>query len=277
MIEYRSECLIRPDRTFHIFSSKETRATAVHTHDFIEIIYISDGHATETVNGHDFEVSRGDLLFMNYGCTHAFTPHESVTFYNVCFRPKPQKETDPSVDDAFSLLQIAAFEQLRGGKDTGLVTFRGEEREELENLLSLMLLEGRVDAPFGRAVLESYMSILLIKALRKTVSSPTAILPSSRELSDYIDANWGTDLTLSALSQRYFYNPSYFSRMFKKQFGISLTEYIEKRRIALAVRLLKETDMTVEQIALRVGYSSKTSFYRAFSKVTSCSPSYYRK
>ena len=274
--KYSSESLIKPDTTFHIFFSEDTKENEVHTHDFIEIIYISDGSATETVNGQDLEVSRGDLLFMNYGCTHAFLPHGSVCFYNICFRPKPQASTDLAAGDAFSLLQIAAFEQLRNGQDTGLISLRGGERDEMENLLTLMHREYGENAAFKRAVLESYMSILLIKALRKSGNTAKEA-PSNRELSDYIDANLGTDLTLAALSQRYFYNPSYFSRMFKKQFGVPLTEYIEKRRIALARRLLKETDMTVEQIAARVGYSSKTSFYRAFSKITGATPTSYRK
>ncbi len=277
--EYRSENLITRGGSFHIFFSSDSREMPRHTHDFIEIIYIRDGSATESVNDRSFEVGRGDLLFMNYGCAHAFLPHDRVSFYNICFAPTAV--TDPTVlsGDAFSLLQTTAFEELRRGNDTGTVTFRGGDRDEMEDLLKLMLKEYQSNAPFKRAVLESYMSILLVKTLRRTQTVPETRSDTQdwRELSDYIDANLGTDLTLSALAQRYYYNPSYFSRVFKKQFGLSLTEYISKQRIALAIRLLRDTTLTVQEIAMRVGYPSTTSFYRAFTKVTGSTPAAYRK
>ena len=123
------------------------------------------------------------------------------------------------------------------------------------------------------------MSILLVKILRKAASAPKEDnhRGSWQELSDYIDRNLGSDLTLSALAQRYFYNPSYLSRMFKKQFGASLTEHIGKRRISQAIHLLRETKLTVSEIATQVGYPSKSAFYRAFAKITGGSPSDYRK
>ena len=274
--EYRSENLIPPGFTFHIFVSQEGKDTARHTHNFIEIIYIFDGSATQVVNNTSFEVGRGDLIFMNYGCTHAFSPHGNVSFYNICFRP--EIEASPASGDAFSALQIAAFEDLRHGNDMGKISFRGSQRDEMESLLKLMHGEYHGKTPFKRAVLESYMSILLVRTLREALPAPESPAPKQdwKELSDYIDANLGTDLTLSALSQRYFYNPSYFSRVFKKQFGASLTDYIGRRRIALAIRLLRETKLSVEEIARRVGYPSKTSFYRAFAKITDSTPTAYR-
>ena len=96
------------------------------------------------------------------------------------------------------------------------------------------------------------------------------------ELLDYIDANLDADLTLSTLAGKCFYNPSYFSRIFKERFDMSLTEYINRRRIDYAIRLFRETKISTEEIAERAGFSSKSSFYRVFTKITGRSPSEYR-
>ncbi len=277
--QFRAEKMIRPDFTFHIFFERNTEPMISHTHDFIEIIYISDGRATQIVNGNRFEVGRGDLLFMNYGGIHGFEPHGSVSFYNICFDPTLAAVSEQGLDNAFSLLHTAAFDQIRNGNDVGLVSFHREEREAIEGLLAGMLEEYRQNALFQRAVLESYMSIFLVKVLRLTVSPLSEGHAEGRwqKVADYIDANLGTELTLSTLSQQSFYNPSYFSRAFKKKFGMSLTEYIGHRRIDRAIRLLRETELTVEEIGRRVGYPSKTSFYRNFSKITSQTPMFYRE
>ena len=58
---------------------------------------------------------------------------------------------------------------------------------------------------------------------------------------------------------------------------MSLTEYINHRRVELAKKLLSKGDISVEEIAYRVGYSSKSSFYRVFTRITGTTPSEYKK
>ena len=265
----------KADCSFHIFVSVNERVEDIHTHDFIEFVYVREGSARQTVNGIDFDVSRGDLIFINRNSTHAFVPDGRFGYYNICFAPDTEANASLNTN-AFSVLQLSVFESLRKGSEYGVVAFSGTERGELESLLDSMHAEYKKKEDFKRAVLESYMSIMLVKILRKT-TAPRAQKKSWRELSDYIDENLGADLSLSALSQRYFYNSSYFSRAFKERFGISLTDYIGQRRAELAIKLLKETNLTVEEIAERAGYSSKSSFYRAFLKTTGKVPSEYRE
>ena len=57
---------------------------------------------------------------------------------------------------------------------------------------------------------------------------------------------------------------------------MSLTEYVNHRRVELAKTLLLKGELSVEEIAYRVGYSSKTSFYRAFMRVTGATPAEYK-
>ena len=58
---------------------------------------------------------------------------------------------------------------------------------------------------------------------------------------------------------------------------MTLISYIQKKRIDEAVRLLRETDISVEEICRRVGYSEKKHFYKKFHEITGTTPSAFRK
>ena len=275
MYTYKKDNLIKSDCSFHIFFNTGSKSDCpIHTHDFIEIVYVSKGKSRQAVNGTEFDAVHGDLLFINSASTHCITQMENFSYYNICFAPETENLSVP--ENAFSVLQLSVFENIRQGNEFGVVRFSGAERDEIENLFSSMQAEYEKENSFKRAVLESYMSILLVKILRKTLS-PGKQKSEWQSLADYIDDNLASDLSLYTLSQKYFYNSSYFSRAFKNHFGVSLTEYIGSRRISLATKLLCETRLTVTEIAARTGYSSKSAFYRAFMKATGKTPSDYRK
>lgn len=272
MLIYESSSLMKSDATIHIFfMGKEERAMPVHEHDFIEIVYITEGSADETVNGRTLRVQNGDLLFINYGSTHSFVPYENFSYINICFKPEVLGEDVITAENAFALLHLTAFEEIlhESGED-GMVSFRGEERQAIEALLRSMLKEYTEQRHSWRIVLKSYMNVLIAEILRKLIDGEGAEASEDvwRELSDYIDSNLGTDLTLSALAGKCFYNPSYFSRAFKKKFHMSLTEYLNRKRIERAKLLCEDVSLTDDEIAARLGFSYKSSFYRVFSRVT---------
>ena len=270
MIIYRAEKWIKKGESLHIFSMPTDRIMEEHTHDFIEIVYVRSGRAVEHIDSEVYEVGRGDLIFINYGCTHKFVPIEDFSYTNICFRPEVLGDGIITPENAFALLQLTAFDELRRDSDSGVVHFGAAEREELERLLLAMQEEYNGKAISRRIMLESYLNVLFVKILRKIAAGESTQAADGkvwRELSDYIDQNLGGELTLSALAGKCFYNPSYFSRAFKEKFGMPLTEYINRRKIEAAVALAADRSLSVEEIAARAGYSSKNALYRAFLKI----------
>ncbi len=275
---YRSDQLIKEGASIHIFSSKEEDA-AVHVHDFIEIIYVTNGTGEETINDRTYHVGRGDLLFINYGSTHAFREIENFAFINICFKPEVMGEGIITPENAFAVLQLTAFDEIRRESDEdGIVSFFGDERDEIEHILRTMLREYTEEKHSWRVVLKSYMNILICRILRKLTDTGSKEEEGRmwEDLSNYIDSNLESDLTLSALAGKCFYNPSYFSRAFKKKFNMPLSEYLNRKKIERAMALYdcKRSD---DEIAQAVGFSYKSSFYRVFQRVTGMSFAQYKK
>ena len=279
MRTFHSEAYIPEGMSLGIFLSRLDREVPRHDHDFLEIVYVKSGSAEQWIDDQQYKLSRGDLLFINYGSTHAIGEHsENFEYYNVSFKPDLITERIINRDNAFDLLSLTALGELCGERG-GKITFYGDERGLIELILADMVAEYKGNKPEGRAVLESYMTVLVAKItrrLRLCEESRSARLDMWDKLSGYISENLDKKLTLSAIAKQCFYNPSYFSRAFKERFGMTLVDYIARERASLAAQLLAETDMTVVRVADECGFGDKTALYRAFSKLYGKTPSDYR-
>ena len=278
VFEYTSNDLIDSKATLHIFSEEKGGDVSLHIHDFIEIVYVLDGSAVQYVNGERYDVRRGDVLFINYGSKHSFTPSQDFRYVNVCFDPDIVGG-DVLKDKAFSSLQLGAFNEMRQELDSGKLSFSGKERELLENILADMEREYVRRERGWCDVLKSYMNILFMHLLRRALDNPY-----QEEVSDiwdklfkYIDTNLTSELSLPHLAKKCFYNPSYFSRAFKERCGMPLTDYVTSRRVERAIVLLESGGMSSEKIAEEVGFASKSALYRAFLREKGVSLSDYRK
>jgi AraC-like DNA-binding protein len=277
---YRAKDRIKDGLSLEIFFNKNILSTKEHKHDFLEIVYVKSGRVKELVNGTEYEMGRGQLLFINYDSVHAFSGSDDFSFYNICFAPDVLAGCVISKDNAFDLLSLSAFEELKSPYSEGVITFSGKERIWIETVLSDMLEEYTAKNTDMRSVLESYMILLITKILRKT----RLVLKNSdtrqdifSDLANYISDNLDKKLTLGELARKCFYNPSYFSRVFKERFNMTFQDYVNRERASVAAQLLSETPATVEEISEMCGYGDKSSLNRAFLRFFGCTPTEYRK
>ncbi len=276
MLEYKIKDFIE-DSFIHIFKYKEKKNKIVHTHDFVEFVYILSGRATQIINDCKFEVQRGNMLFINYKNQHSFECEEEMEYINICldmafFSTILYKESRTPIIGLKELDELKKF-------NVEKLFFQGEERNEMEMLLLGMLKEYSQKPLFWEKTLVNYMNIVINMILRNRsqncVEKP--VEDSWNEIVEYIETNLNDDLTLTLIAQRCFYNPTYFSRIFKEKFNISVSEYITRRRVEKAKNLLGTTDMTVDCICREVGYKNRSSLYRAFLRIEGFSIEEYRK
>ena len=101
--------------------------------------------------------------------------------------------------------------------------------------------------------------------------SPTILMALS-----FINRNFTADISLTQLSEYVYTNSSTLSSEFNAEVGMSLSEYITSLRIQKAQKLLKETNVSVPEIAMQAGFASAKYFREIFKKQVGLSPSQYR-
>ncbi len=94
---------------------------------------------------------------------------------------------------------------------------------------------------------------------------------------EYIRNNYNTDINMAVVSNYVSMNYSLFSTAFKNFTGINFVSYIRELRIDEAKRLLKETDMRVNEIGQKVGYDNDKHFMKNFKEFVGVSPTEYRR
>lgn len=99
----------------------------------------------------------------------------------------------------------------------------------------------------------------------------------SQSMQDYVDLHYAEDISRSNLSDLFYLDPDYASKLFKKETGISFKNYIIMKRIEVAKNLLTTTDLPINTIADNVGYGNYSYFTRLFKKITGMTPVEYRK
>ena len=97
-----------------------------------------------------------------------------------------------------------------------------------------------------------------------------------RDCIDYINNNYHSDMSLEDIAKANNISVSYMMSVWKKEVGMTPMEYLHNYRISMACKYLRETDMKIKQVAMRVGYQDEKYFARVFMKHKSITPSEYR-
>lgn len=93
---------------------------------------------------------------------------------------------------------------------------------------------------------------------------------------DYIYDNLHTRITIEALSEHVHLNSSYLSRLFKKEMGTSVTDYIRDKKIETSKNMLIYSDFSIAQIASILAFPSQSYYTKVFHEQTGMTPSHYR-
>lgn len=93
----------------------------------------------------------------------------------------------------------------------------------------------------------------------------------------YISNNYKEDLNLETISNQIGYSEYYFDKIFKKQMGVTVHQYLNEYRINKAKDLLAYSKLSINSIATQVGFKTTLTFIRNFEKIVHMTPSEYRK
>ena len=158
-----------------------------------------------------------------------------------------------------------------GEKSTRLIS-RLDSRLDLIDTLEEKLTSSDAEAIAG--IVDGYVRCLLdAEAREKSISSS----PLIENIKDYIRANSEFNVTTSHISSVFHYNKSYLGRLFKREVGMSTSEYLGRARIDAAKPLLADTKAPVLEISERLGFSGVSHFNRLFKETVGVTPTEYRR
>ena len=135
------------------------------------------------------------------------------------------------------------------------------------------------------ALMNSYTSVSRIKSM---IAFSINYLKSKRnnedvsesrmeEITEYIHNNIQRNITRKDVAEAVYLNPEYLSRLFRKEKGMKLSEYILEEKMEIAKHLLETTKFPVSIVASKVGYTNFSCFSQCFKRVYGVSPSEYNR
>ena len=264
----------------------------IHTHDFIEIVYVYDGKGYHIYNNVTYPVSKGELYIINSRTPHCFYPtdksnSEHLVVYNLCFLPEFISSINIHLPILVELTDIMLYKSLYPDEIiySPDLKLSGSIRTEIEQLYEKMYLEFTSKGINYVELLRLSLCELLLKIhrfYRQNHASPeSAVIKYRHQLIpdciQYLRENYSKKVTIEELSNNFFLSKSYLSSLFKKATGSGVVEYLQHIRIEQAKKLLKTSKMRIADIAEKVGYRDIKFFNKIFVKETTVTPSEYRK
>ncbi len=170
MLHYKADKEFQKGAMVAIKKILDRRDEGLHDHDFVEIVYIIEGTCKHYIDGEEFSVKAGDLLFINYDCMHAFCPDNKFLAYNLMIRVDYFTENMIKDDNLFYMLALTSFEKIQHelNSKSPLVSFSLSECGTIFGLFKNIEEELQGNELGKSLVLDSYINIILCKLFRKS-------------------------------------------------------------------------------------------------------------
>lgn len=231
-----------------------------HKHTDYELYYLTEGDRYLFVKNRFYTIKAGDLFLIAPGTEHRTLDSDQKAYRRITFNISP------------SLIPYGSVT----GQELYLVRPTPEAAKDFQKEAHIIYSNASPLDQFAAAM--KMLSLTLAQPEFKQEQaylSPT--LEKTAEVLSYLESHYTSDITLTALSQRFFISEYYLCRLFKEYTGRTILAFVTELRIQHARKLLLETTMQIQDIATESGFGSVSAFTSAFRRSVGCSPRDYRK
>lgn len=255
-----------------------------HIHDYIEVLYGVTGEYRILLNNKEYHFTKGDLVLINSNEIHKIISlTDGLNKYIVIkFRPDMLYTTTQSF---FELKYLMPFILNESNHQK---IFKNEEIE-------FTVVPSLVQNIFDEYTEKKYGYELAIRAdvfnlflyilrswnlknvdlnIRQEIGKD--LLNQLNGVFEYIENNFGEDITALEMAERCHLSYSYFSRVFKSIMRKNFKDYLNFVRVSRAERLLSTSSANITEIAQMTGFSTSSYFIRQFKRYKGVSPKQYR-
>ena len=256
--------LLEDFRVFHLKDAKGAQME-YHYHDFCKLVLLVSGQGEYTVEERHYSLRAGDILLIGNGQIHrpefaAGIEYERIIFYISPEFLKKQSTEDCSLEELFAETfgHVLRLEERRYQKVFALA-------EQLE-------AELKKDS-FGKSILGNSLLLQLLVRIGRYRDKGKMQGEERSSVSDerikrlllFIEHHLSEELSVECLSEQCFISRYHLMRLFKKETGQSLYDYLTERRLFFARDLIRQGRNATES-CFQAGFGSYSSFVRAYGK-----------
>ncbi len=250
---------------------------------YFEVYYLYSGESTIHFKNKSVKLEQGSVIIVAPYSPHAFRCYSDDCFLLVfLIRASTIEHVFWDLISLDNFMGSFFRMALSGEENMEYLRFDTGNDKDIMSLAYGMLKENLNANSYCSQILNSMMTEFFFLVLRRYES--TAQLPKSKDffwkreysaILNYIMKNYAA-ASLKDVSRLFHYSPRQIERIISKYAGMSFTDLILKLRMEKSAKLLKEGALSINQISEAAGYSTLSTFYRAFNKYFGTSPQKFR-
>lgn len=250
-----------------------------HTHDYIEAVYMCSGETTHIINGKKIRLREGELLFLGQNARQEILPaKEEDIAINFIIQPAFFDKTLEMLGAEDTPIKNFLIRSLFDGEYQGYLYFKVSGVLPVQNLIENLIWTLINNTSNKRNINQTTMGLLFMQLLNHTdkLSHESREDKAVMDIFRYIEGNYQNG-SLTEAAELLHYDFYWLSHEIKNRTGKTYTEHLQEKRLSQAAFLLKNTTLSVEEIAIAVGYENKSYFHKLFAGKFGSSPKKYRQ
>ena len=239
------------DNDFHIFLKKEPYLLEVpHYHESLEFAYIEKEETVARIGNKKQVLTEGDICFADKLQIHSYEYYRKNLSAIVIVLGK---EYTVNFMKRYENMTLPTF-----------MTDKEKNKPAVHILNEWLNIENKtflMNCAYTNLFLDA-----LLKAYPLTPRENAAPNEKAIEFIDYINANYGKQISLQSMAKEFGYSEGRCSHLFNSCVGVSFKTYLNQIRMQKAVELISENNCTIAQVMDKCGFNSPVTFYRQYRK-----------
>ena len=253
-----------------------------HSHDFTELVIVSAGQAIHSLESNEFPVFRGDVFLVQGKQRHFFHSCENLELINIMYDSENIALSERDLRRMPGYCAIFMFEPImrEEHKFTSRLHLSSLRLTHAERLAEEMEKE-RHEQKDGYEITLHIKLLELITYLSRSYGDNETIqahaLTRIGQLIGTLEKDYSKNWKIIDMEKLSNMSRSNLNRVFRQATGQSPIEYLMHFRIQKAMKLLRNSDYNITEIALSTGFNDSNYFTRCFRKANNLTPRQYRK
>lgn len=255
----------------------------IHSHeDFFELVIVLNGNASHIVDDEKFQIRKGDVFVIGNNTSHGYQDTSDFRICNIMYR------LENLFPGNYDITRCAGFHALfllepyvsKEYKFASRLKLTQADFDITRKMVDRMLLEFQNKSDGWRTMLQSSFMTLVVTLSRLYDFNGSFKEPDIINIAiaiSYIENHFTEDISLQLLAKLSHYSERHFTRIFNETYHTTPINYIISLRIRSACKLLRESPVSVCEIASRCGFNNSNYFSRIFRKQLGITPTQYRK